>query len=167
MLFRFVFGNGGDRNPNSTPSLEQTFCEENGIELVWNLGGDKSNSSSWILNRYRDWHFESTERVWGHYKVIYQDVNKKVKLIVLNPKSSISLQKHNHRSEHWVVVEGTATAIIQTDKCKTEQIVSHNESVFVPVGAIHQLKNEQLTELKIIEVQIGDYVGEDDIIRYS
>lgn len=107
------------------------------------------------------------ERKWGYYKILYEGDNQKVKLIVLNPKSSISLQKHLYRSEHWVVVEGVATAIVQTDKCKIEQIVQHNESIFVPMGAVHKLKNEQDIELKIIEVQIGSYLGEDDIIRYD
>lgn len=163
----FIFGNGGDRNDKSTPSQEQKYCEDNGITLRWNLGGDKSNSSSWILNRYRDWHFEMTNRVWGHYKVIYQDKNKKVKLIVLNPKCSISLQKHKHRSEHWVVVEGIATALIKTENYSIEKLVFENESVFVPLGAVHKLTNNQDVDLQIIEVQIGDYVGEDDIIRYD
>jgi cytidyltransferase-like protein len=163
----FIFGNGGDRNPKSTPTHEQKFCEENGIEMVWGLGGDKSNSSSWILNRYRDWHFEMTDRVWGNYKVVYQDSNKKVKIIEIMPHSCISLQTHSQRSEHWVVVEGTANVLIETEKFKHEETVERNESIFVPVGAKHKLCNNKDSLLQIVDVQIGDYLGEDDIQRYD
>lgn len=164
---QFYFGNGGDRNPKSTPSLEQKFCEENGIGLIWGLGGNKSNSSSWILNRYRDWHFEITDRSWGNYKVVYQDTNKKVKIIEVMPNSSLSFQSHEKRSEHWVVVEGTANIIIETEKYRREELVERNESIYVPIGAKHKLINNQNSILQIVEVQIGDYLGEDDIIRYD
>ena len=163
----FYFGNGGDRNSKSTPSLEQKFCEDNGIGLIWGLGGNKSNSSSWILNRYRDWHFEMTDRAWGNYKVVYQDTNKKVKIIEVMPNSSLSLQSHDKRSEHWVVVEGTANVIIETEKFRREEIVERNESIYVPVGAKHKLTNNQDSILQIVEVQIGDYLGEDDIVRFD
>lgn len=163
----FVFANGGDRKPNSTPTIEQKYCEENGIELVWNIGGEKFNSSSWILNRYRDWHFEMTDRLWGNYKVIYQDSNKKVKIIEIEPGKAISLQTHSQRSEHWVVVEGTATVYLETDKSKREEIVYRNESIYVPVGAKHKLSNKTNEMLQIVEVQIGEYLGEDDIVRYD
>lgn len=163
----FIFGNGGDRNGKNVPSQEQKFCDENGIELIWNLGGDKCNSSSWILNRYRDWHFEMTDRPWGNYKVVYQDSNKKVKVIEVMPGKSLSLQSHQHRSEHWVVVEGTANVYIETEKYKHEETVERNESIYVPVGSKHRLSNNTDSILQIVEVQVGDYLGEDDIERYS
>ena len=163
----FYFGNGGDRNCNSTPSLEQKFCEENGIGLIWGLGGDKTNSSSWILNRYRDWHFEMTDRHWGNYKVVYQDSNKKVKIIEVMPGKSISLQTHSQRSEHWVVVEGTATVFLETEKYRHHEVVERNESIYVPIGAKHKLSNNTDNILQIVEVQIGEYLGEDDIIRFD
>lgn len=163
----FIFGNGGDRNDKSTPSQEQKYCEDNGIALCWNLGGDKCNSSSWILNRYRDWHFEMTDRIWGNYKVVYQDSNKKVKIIEVMPRKSLSLQSHDHRSEHWVVVEGTANVLIETEKFHHREVVERNESIYVPVGAKHKLTNNTDNILQIVEVQIGDYLGEDDITRYD
>lgn len=163
----FFFANGGDRNPKSTPSLEQKYCEENGIGLIWGVGGNKSNSSSWILNRYRDWHFEMTDRAWGNYKVVYQDSNKKVKIIEVMPGKAISLQTHSQRSEHWVVVEGTATVYIETDKFKHEETVERNESIYVHIGAKHKLSNNTKEILQIVEVQIGEYLGEDDIVRYD
>jgi len=164
---QFAFGNGGDRKANSTPSIEQVYCEENGIELLWNLGGDKSNSSSWILNRYRNWHFEMEERVWGNYKVIYQDAYKKVKVIEVMPHKALSLQSHDHRSEHWTVVEGIATVILEEDKYKLEKIIERNESIYIPVKAKHKLINNTDDVLQIIEVQIGEYLKEDDITRYD
>lgn len=163
----FIFANGGDRNPNTTPSLEQKYCEENGIEMLWGIGGNKTDSSSWILNRYRDWHFEITDRLWGNYKVVYQDSNKKVKIIEVEPGKAISLQTHSKRSEHWVVVEGTAVVYLETEKYKREEIVNCNESIFVPIGAKHKLYNRTNQMLQIVEVQIGEYLGEDDIIRYD
>lgn len=163
----FIFGNGGDRNSKSTPSQEQKYCDENGIELIWNLGGDKCNSSSWILNRYRDWHFEMTDRPWGNYKVVYQDSNKKVKVIEVMPRQSLSLQSHQQRSEHWVVVEGIAEVYIETEKYKHHEIVERNESIYVPLGAKHKLYNNTDQILQIVEVQVGDYLGEDDIERYD
>ena len=164
---KFYFGNGGDRNVKTTPSEEQKFCEENGIVMVWNVGGGKNNSSSYLLNRYRDWHFEMTDRPWGNYKVVYQDSNKKVKVIEVEPHRSLSLQSHSMRSEHWVVVEGTAVVYIETDKYKHEEIIRCNESIYVPIGAKHKLYNKTDQMLQIVEVQIGDYLGEDDIIRYD
>ena len=163
----FVFGNGGDRNPKSTPTIEQKFCESNGISLEWNLGNGKVNSSSWILNRYKAWHFEIGDRHWGNYKVTYQDTNKKVKIIEVMPGKSLSLQTHAQRSEHWVVVEGVATVYIETEKYKHEELVNRNESIYVPLGAKHRLSNKEDTILQIVEVQIGDYLGEDDIVRYE
>ena len=167
LSIKFVFANGGDRNSNSTPTLEQQYCMANGIELAWNIGGGKNNSSSYLLNRYRDWHFEMTDRAWGNYKVIYQDSNKKVKIIEVEPGKAISLQTHSKRSEHWVVVEGTATVYLETEKYKHEEIVHCNESIYVPIGAKHKLYNKSNQMLQIVEVQIGEYLGEDDIIRYD
>lgn len=161
----FIFVNGGDRNKKSTPSLEQKYCEENGILLEWSVGGNKFNSSSWILNRYRDWHFEMTERAWGKFFVIYKDLFKKVKIIEIEPKKSISLQYHNHRSEHWVVSEGIATVYIETDKYKHEETVNKNESIYVPIGAKHKITNNSDNILQIVEVQLGDIVEETDIVR--
>lgn len=163
----FYFANGGDRNKNSTPSEEQKYCEKNGIGLLWNIGGGKVNSSSWIINRFRNWHFEMDDRIWGNYKVIYQDTNKKVKILEIMPGKSISLQTHSRRSEHWVVVEGTATVYLESDKRKIEQIIERNESIYVHVGEKHKLTNNTNEILQIVEVQIGDYLEEDDIVRYD
>ena len=86
-----------------------------------------------------------------------------VKLIEVNPGASLSLQKHNHRAEHWIVVKGTAGVRID-DK---EMILNENESTFIPLGAIHQLSNPKESKLKIIEVQSGSFLSEKDIERFD
>ena len=81
----------------------------------------------------------------------------------MKPGGSLSLQSHNHRSEHWIVVEGTAKVTID-DEVK---LVSEGQSVYVPWGAIHRMENPGKLQMVLIEVQIGKYLGEDDIIRYE
>ena len=110
---------------------------------------------------------EECIRPWGYYKVIYHDDGKKVKLIEVLPHHALSLQTHQHRSEHWVVVEGTARVYIETDKYIHMETIEKNESIYVPVGAKHKLLNETDKPLQIVEVQVGSYLEEDDIIRYD
>ena len=102
-------------------------------------------------------------RPWGWYESIALGTRFQVKLIVVNPGAALSLQSHNHRSEHWVVVEGIAKVTI-TDVVKT---VTENQSVYIPLGAIHRMENPGKLPLTMIEVQTGSYFGEDDIIRYE
>ena len=102
-------------------------------------------------------------RPWGWYESIALGPRFQVKRIVVNPGAALSLQSHNHRSEHWVVVEGTAKVTID-DKVQT---VTENQSVYIPLGAVHRLENQGKLPLTLIEVQTGSYFGEDDIIRYE
>ena len=102
-------------------------------------------------------------RPWGYYTVLIEKPNYKVKEIGIYPKKAISLQKHKYRSEHWNVVEGKAEITIGDKKV----IVRRNESVFVPRGVKHRVFNPTNKITKIIEVQIGSYVGEDDIKRFT
>ncbi|MDC1398225.1 mannose-1-phosphate guanylyltransferase/mannose-6-phosphate isomerase [Octadecabacter sp.] len=102
-------------------------------------------------------------RPWGWYESIALGLRFQVKRIVVNPGAALSLQSHNHRSEHWVVVEGTAKVTID-DEVK---IVTENQSVYIPLGAIHRMENPGKLPLTLIEVQTGSYFGEDDIIRYE
>ena len=87
----------------------------------------------------------------------------KIKKIVVNPNSSLSLQMHKHRSEHWVVVEGNAKVQVN-DEVK---ILSKNESVYIPLGVKHRLSNPTKSSLILIEIQSGNYLGEDDIKRFD
>jgi mannose-1-phosphate guanylyltransferase/mannose-6-phosphate isomerase len=103
----------------------------------------------------------TVERPWGSYTVLEKGDRYKIKRIVLNPKARLSLQLHHHRSEHWVVVTGTARVT------KGEEVfeVLSNESTFIPIAVRHRLENPGPIPLQIIEVQNGDYVEEDDIER--
>jgi mannose-1-phosphate guanylyltransferase len=102
-------------------------------------------------------------RPWGTYTVLEEGKNFKIKRIVVKPGASLSLQMHYHRSEHWVVVSGTAS-IVNDDK---ELLVRTNESTYIPAGHKHRLENPGLTDLIMIEVQSGEYLGEDDIVRFD
>ena len=101
------------------------------------------------------------QRPWGWYDIIDESDRYKVKSIEVNPGEKLSLQKHHHRAEHWVVVEGTAL----TECDGKEKLLAENESTYIPVGSIHRLSNPGKIPLRIIEVQSGPYLGEDDIVR--
>ncbi len=102
-------------------------------------------------------------RPWGWFESLVIGDRFQVKRIHVHPGASLSLQSHHHRSEHWIVVEGTAEVTID-DKV---QLVSENESVYVPLGAVHRMVNPGKVPMVLIEVQTGTYLGEDDIIRYE
>ena len=102
-------------------------------------------------------------RPWGYYTCMNSGEGYLTKTICVMPKQKLSLQSHNHRSEHWVVLEGTALVMLE-DK---EYTVKAGDSIDIPLKAKHSLQNPYDTELKIIEVQKGDYISEDDIIRYN
>ena len=100
-------------------------------------------------------------RPWGWYMTIDEGKNFKVKRIQVNPGASLSLQKHSKRAEHWVVVKGTA----KVESGDKEIVLTENESTFIPLGELHRLSNPKKIPLEIIEVQSGEYLGEDDIER--
>jgi mannose-1-phosphate guanylyltransferase / mannose-6-phosphate isomerase len=100
-------------------------------------------------------------RPWGYYQGVDVGPRYQVKRIVVKPGGRLSLQKHHHRAEHWVVVKGTAQVIVN-DETRT---VHENESVYVPIGSVHRLANPGKIPLELIEVQVGSYLGEDDIVR--
>ena len=102
-------------------------------------------------------------RPWGNYLLIEEGFKWKVKRIEVKPFSSLSLQMHKHRAEHWIVVDGIASVEID----KNIFMLKKNESCYVPLGAKHRLSNNHKSNLTLIEVQSGDYLGEDDIIRFE
>ena len=104
-----------------------------------------------------------TERPWGWYEVIDQGDRFKVKNIEVKPGHRLSLQKHHHRTEHWIVVSGTALVQLNDDK----QLLTENQSMYIPLGCMHRLSNPGKIPLKIIEVQSGPYLEEDDIERFE
>ncbi len=102
-------------------------------------------------------------RPWGWYESLVIGGRFQVKRIVVNPGASLSLQSHHHRSEHWIVVEGTAKVTVDDNV----NLISENQSVYIPLGAVHRMENPGKVPMVLIEVQTGSYLGEDDIIRYE
>ena len=102
-------------------------------------------------------------RPWGSYHSLQLDERFQVKLLTVTPGAKLSLQKHFHRAEHWVVVRGTAEVTLDSEK----HIIRENQSIYIPLGSVHRIANPGKIPLDIIEVQTGSYLGEDDIVRLS
>lgn len=102
-------------------------------------------------------------RPWGWFESLVMGERFQVKRIVVNPGASLSLQSHHHRSEHWIVVSGTAKVTID----ENVSLVSENQSVYIPLGAVHRMENPGKIPMVLIEVQTGSYLGEDDILRFE
>lgn len=100
-------------------------------------------------------------RPWGSYQSVDNGDRHQVKRIIVKPGGRLSLQKHHHRSEHWIVVRGAARVTVN----ETVKTVHENESIYIPIGSVHRLENPGKIQLELIEVQTGSYLGEDDIIR--
>ncbi len=118
-----------------------------------------------LENRGRQEHLlhRKVYRPWGWYDSIDEGTRFKVKRILVKPKSSLSLQMHHHRAEHWVVVKGTAEVT-----CGDRVVLlTENQSTYIPLGEVHRLRNPGTIPLEIIEVQSGSYLGEDDIVRFE
>ena len=101
------------------------------------------------------------ERPWGTYQTLAMAEGYQVKVITINPGGCLSLQRHFRRAEHWVVVSGTPSLTLG-DSCRDYVV---GESLYIPMEAVHRMENKQQNTAKIIEVQIGAYLGEDDIER--
>jgi len=102
-------------------------------------------------------------RPWGFYESLINGDRFQVKRIMVKPGEKLSLQKHFHRAEHWVVVAGTALVMRDED----EVMLRENESIYLPLGCVHRLSNPGRIPLTLIEVQSGSYLGEDDIVRFE
>ncbi|WP_394754842.1 mannose-1-phosphate guanylyltransferase/mannose-6-phosphate isomerase [Crenothrix sp.] len=102
-------------------------------------------------------------RPWGHYDSVDCGERHQTKRIVVKPGAKLSLQKHHHRAEHWVVVKGTALV----SKGDEQVLITENESTYIPLGVVHSLENPGVIPLEIVEVQSGSYLGEDDIVRFG
>ncbi|MCY1410967.1 Alginate biosynthesis protein AlgA [compost metagenome] len=103
----------------------------------------------------------TVHRPWGTYTTLEEGERFKIKRIVVKPGASLSLQMHHHRSEHWTVVSGMA----KVTNGDSSFLLNTNESTFIPAGHQHRLENPGVINLVLIEVQSGDYLGEDDIVR--
>lgn len=107
--------------------------------------------------------FPRDHRPWGWFESLVVGNRFQVKRIVVKPGAALSLQSHHHRSEHWIVVEGTARVTVDDQV----RLVSENQSIYIPLGAVHRMENPGKVPMVLIEVQTGTYLGEDDIIRYD
>ncbi len=107
--------------------------------------------------------FPVDHRPWGWFESLVIGDRFQVKRIHVHPGAALSLQSHHHRAEHWIVVQGTAQITVD-DKVS---LMTENQSVYIPLGAVHRLENPGKLPLTLIEVQTGSYLGEDDIIRYE
>jgi cytidyltransferase-like protein len=151
---KIVFANGGDRTDKNIPEMSMP-----GIEFVFGIGGtDKSNSSSWILE---EWKAPKTTRPWGYYRVLHEVPGMKVKELTVNPGCSLSMQRHQHRSEYWIVSEGRA--LVNFDDGSIE--LGPHEATDIAVGAWHQLTNPHGQPVKVVEIQYGINCIEEDIER--
>ena len=141
--------------------------ETNDVMLVANK--KKSQDIKKIVNKLKEngvsegYEHKKIYRPWGQYISVLEELRWKVKVIIVKPGQTLSLQMHHHRSEHWVVVNGTAKVEIDGKKI----ILHENQSSYIPLGTKHRLSNPGKIPLKLIEVQSGSYVGEDDIKRFE
>ncbi len=130
---------------------------------------EKTQKVKEIVNSLKEQHIpEGLEhckiyRPWGNYESLVSEKRWQVKLIVVKPGEKLSLQMHHHRSEHWVVVKGTAKVELNGN----EKVLTVNQGIYIPLGSKHRLSNPGKIPLNLIEVQSGSYVGEDDIIRFE
>lgn len=107
--------------------------------------------------------FPVDHRPWGWFETLILSDRFQVKRIHVHPGAALSLQSHHHRSEHWIVVQGTARVTVNDDV----QLLTENQSVYIPLGAVHRMENPGKVPMVLIEVQTGSYLGEDDILRYE
>ncbi len=157
-----IFCNGGDRNKENIPEM---LVKD--IDFKFGIGGnDKINSSSKIL---KDWQYHSEDRIWGSFYNFYDSKEVKVKEIIVDSKKGMSFQKHNQRNEIWLVINGSCEVIFSNeDPEKKEKIILNKFDKFiVSKGQWHQITNPFDKACHIIEIQYGDSVIEDDIVRLS
>ena len=156
----------GNKRLIATIGLEDCLIVETGDALLISKRGSAQKVKDVVnmlkeKNRSEADEHLTVHRPWGSYTVLEEGLRYKIKRIVVNPAAKLSLQMHHHRSEHWVVVKGTAKVTI----AGKETVIHENESVYVPKSTLHRLENPGKVPLEIIEVQSGEYVGEDDIQR--
>jgi len=149
------FANGGDRK-NEADIPESVVCKKYGIEMEFNVGGGKIQSSSTLVGG-------EVEKPWGSYKTFEKGDGYLLKRMIINPGEILSLQSHEHRSEFWYVSEGVATVECDNNVFDLRKYESTN----IPLKSKHRLSNNSNEVLKVIEVQIGDFLSEDDITRYE
>lgn len=161
--YQIIFANGGDRTDENIPEMG---VDDSDLKFVFGVGGfDKQNSSSWIL---QEWKAPKTERLWGYFRVLHENGREtKLKELTVLPGKCLSMQKHQHRAEHWFVAEGSATVYTLNQKTDPEiwGVFTKHQHIHIGTGQWHQLCNESDQYLRIIEIQYGDQCVEEDIER--
>ena len=159
---KIIFANGGDRTDKNIPEMD--IADDN-VEFHFGIGGfNKANSSSWIL---QEWKTPKTERPWGYYRVLHNVPGMKVKELTVNPGCSLSMQKHQHRAEYWIVSEGRADVNRMMESGYMYPAVKlqlHDEQDIRP-NEWHQLTNPYDAPCRIVEIQYGEKCDEEDIER--
>lgn len=158
----------GDKRLIATIGLEDVVIIETEDAIFFGKKGESQKVKALVEELKKQGKKETidhvtTHRPWGQYVILEEGARHKVKRIVVDPLQRLSLQMHYHRSEHWVVVKGTAKVTIGDQ----EQLLHENESIYVPKSMVHRLENPGKVPLELIEVQVGEYVGEDDIVRFE
>jgi mannose-6-phosphate isomerase-like protein (cupin superfamily) len=157
-----VFANGGDRTDKNIPEMD---VADSNVSFVFGIGGmDKKNSSSWIL---QEWKTPKTERAWGYYRVLHEVPGTKVKELTVDPGQSLSMQRHQHRAEYWMITEGECIVKSQLSSgysLPSTHLHPHQEYK-IAVAEWHQLTNPFDVPCKIVEIQYGKRCEEEDIER--
>jgi cytidyltransferase-like protein len=157
-----VFANGGDRTQDNIPEMK---VQDSRLSFAFGVGGEnKANSSSWILE---EWKSPKTERPWGHYRVLHEIDGMKVKELTIEPGKSLSMQRHQNRTEFWMVSEGECLVNLMMSSgylLPSKELKKH-EILQIPVGEWHQLSNPFDISCKLVEIQFGSVCNEEDIER--
>lgn len=161
--WKVVLANGGDRNISNIPEYV-AYKTHPDVEFAWGTGGeDKKNSSSWIL---KSWSQPTTERAWGRYTVLDSSKDWQVKQLEFDSSKSLSDQRHFKRSEHWHVVDGVITMLLEDRNGKrSEHLLIPGDSIDIPTGYWHKAINMDNKSAKVIEVWLGKELTENDIER--
>ena len=157
-----IFANGGDRTKENIPEMRITDPR---VKFVFGVGGEnKMNSSSWIL---REWKNPKTDRLWGYYRVLHEVPGCKVKELTIEPGRKMSFQRHEHRSEYWIVTNGKCDLISALPKGYMLPIITLNQhdTQIIPRKEWHQLSNPYSEPCSIVEIQYGTSCTEEDIER--
>ena len=159
---QIIFANGGDRTVNNIPEMT---VKSDRLVFKFAVGGShKANSSSWILE---DWKTPKTYRDWGYYRVLHEVPGMKVKELTVDPGKTLSMQKHDHRSEYWIVSEGECVvhSIMDSGYALPPLLLTKHQEMHIPVGEWHQLSNVSDRPCRVVEIQFGDQCIEEDIQR--
>lgn len=158
--YEIIFANGGDRNAGNIPEMTVK-----GVTFSFGVGGgNKLNSSSWIL---QEWKNPKTERQWGYYRVLHDVPGCKVKELTIEPGKSLSMQRHFKRNEYWLVTHGMCDVRETMDNgyLLPPTLMNEHSNKFIPKGGWHQISNPYTIPCRIVEIQYGEECNEEDIER--